>query len=85
MVSPWIEVAIVAALIAALPFAIVYSKKHARGRLGGAAMMIGLAFGHLFDPAAARSTEAIRRNSDTGESEAAGAPPENRKRGQDEV
>jgi len=42
MASRWIEALIVVALIAALPFTIVASKKHVRGRVGGAAMMIGL-------------------------------------------
>ena len=74
MASRWIEALIVVALIAALPFAIVASKKHMRGRVGGAAMMIGLAFGSLFDPAAARSSQIIRKKSEA-EADANGAAP----------
>ncbi len=75
MASPWIEALIVAALAASLPFVIIGSHKSARGRLGGAAMMIGLAFGVLFDPAAARFAELIRKHNETSEDEALGAPP----------
>jgi len=74
MASRRIEALTVVALIAALPFTIVASKKHVRGRVGGAAMMIGLAFGSLFDPAAARSSEIIRKKS-AAETDAIGAPP----------
>ena len=74
MASRWIEALIVVALIAALPFTIIASKKHMRGRVGGAAMMVGLAFGSLFDPAAARSAEIIRKQSEAAEADASGAP-----------
>jgi hypothetical protein len=79
MASPWteflVEALIVVTLVAALPFAIMGSKKHIRGRMGGAAMMIGLAFGSLFDPAAARSAEIVRKKSEEAEADANGAPP----------
>jgi len=74
MASRWIEALIVFALIAALPFAITGSRKHFKGRVGGAAMMVGLAFGVLFDPGAARSAEIIRKNSEDAEADATGAP-----------
>ena len=78
MASPWLEAAITLAIIAAIPFAAMAATRSARGRgnLGGAALMIGLAFGALFDPAAARSAEIIRKHNETDEGEAAGAPPE---------
>lgn len=75
MGSRWIEAVTVLALVAALPFTIVASKKHIRGRVGGAAMMIGLAFGSLFDPAAARSSEIIRKQSEEADADANGAAP----------
>ena len=75
MASFWIEAAFIVTLFAALPFAITASKKRLTGRLGGAAMMIGLAFGSMFDPAAARSAEIIRKKSEEAEADANGAPP----------
>jgi hypothetical protein len=75
MASFWIEAGIIIALFAALPFAITASKSRLKGRVGGAAMMIGLAFGSMFDPAAARSAEIIRKKSEEAEADANGAPP----------
>lgn len=69
--TAWIvQLLIVLALIVALPFAIVWGRRNARGAVGGAAMMIGLAFGHLFDPARAAATESLLKKREMGEEEA---------------
>lgn len=53
-----------------LPFLIRWGKRNARGSVGGAAMMLGLAFGHLFDPAKAEATETLAKRRESGKQEA---------------
>jgi hypothetical protein len=53
-----------------LPLLIVWGRKHARGGAGGVAMMLGLAFGHLFDPARAAATETLAKRRESGKQEA---------------
>ena len=74
MASRWIEALVIVAIVAATPFTATAGRKLARGRLGGAAMMIGLAFGAL-DPRLERSLEIIRKKNETPDAEASGAPP----------
>lgn len=54
-----------------LPLAIVAAKKSVRGkgRLGGAVLAIGLAFGGIFDPAKTAAVENIQKRKDIGGAE----------------
>jgi hypothetical protein len=68
----WIlSLAIVILVMLLLPFAIVAAKKSAKGkgRLGGAALAIGLAFGAIFDPAKTAAVENIQKRKDIGGAE----------------
>lgn len=66
-----VSLAIIIALMALLPVAIVAAKKSMRGkdRLGGAVLAIGLAFGGVFDPAKTAAMENIQKKKDTGEAD----------------
>lgn len=66
----WIQGLVVVALAASLPPLIRWGKRNARGSAGGVAMMLGLAFGHLFDPAKAEATETLARRRESGKQEA---------------
>jgi hypothetical protein len=66
----WLQWAIALAIVASLPFLVRWGKKHARGSMGGAAMLLGLAFGHLFDPARGQATEALMKRRESGMQEA---------------
>lgn len=66
----WLQWTIALVIVASVPFLIRWGRKHARGRMGGVAMMFGLAFGHLFDPAQAEATEALVRRRESGKQEA---------------
>ena len=46
-------------VIATIPLSVRLGRRQAKGRMGGAALMLGLAFGHLFDPAKAEAMETI--------------------------
>jgi len=68
----WIVASAVAiVLLALLPWAIVASKRSARGkgRLAGATFAIGLAFGAIFDPAKSAAIENIQKKKDIGDEE----------------
>ena len=54
------------AILAALPFLIRWGRRHARGSAGGVALLIGLAFGSLFDPASKEATETILKRREDG-------------------
>lgn len=73
-VLPWL---VAVAILASLPMLIRWGKRHARGSAGGVAMLIGLAFGHLFDPAKAAATETLakQRENHREEAEAGGSKP----------
>jgi hypothetical protein len=65
----WIVASLLAlALALLLPLAIISAKKSlkGKGKLAGAAMIIGLAFGGLFDPAKAAATETIQKKKELG-------------------
>jgi len=64
-------------VIAMIPLLVRLGRRQARGRAGAAMMMLGLAFGHLFDPAKAQATESIQKRREQGEAagEEAGAAP----------
>jgi hypothetical protein len=66
----WVQVAIAVAIVASLPLLIRWGRRHARGRVGGVAMMLGLAFGNLFDPAKAEATETLAKRRESGKQEA---------------
>jgi hypothetical protein len=71
----WIlALAVATSLAILLPWAIRASKRSARGkgRLGGAALAIGLAFGAMFDPAKSAAIETIQKKKEIGD-EAEGA------------
>jgi len=68
----WIAGLIALAIIASIPMLVRWGKRNARGSMGGAAMMLGLAFGHLFDPARAEATEALLKRREMGEEADAG-------------
>jgi len=63
----WIASLIALALVVSLPMLVRWGRRNARGGMGGAAMMLGLAFGHLFDPARAEATEALLKRREMGE------------------
>lgn len=52
---------VIACIFAPLPWLIRRGRRQARGRAGAAMMVLGLAFGHLFDPARAEATETIQK------------------------
>ncbi|MCW3847265.1 hypothetical protein OF829_08425 [Sphingomonas sp. LB-2] len=62
----WLAALIALAIVASIPWLVRWGKRNARGSLGGAAMMLGLAFGHLFDPARATATEALLKKRESG-------------------
>jgi hypothetical protein len=67
----WIIAGCVATALAfVLPWAITASKKSARGkgRMAGAALAIGLAFGGIFDPATKAASEAAQKKKEIGDS-----------------
>jgi len=64
------------AILAPLPFLVRWGKRNARGSAGGVALLIGLAFGNLFDPASKAATESIlKRREDGVQEDQAGDPP----------
>ncbi len=69
--------AVAAAIVLAIPLLVRWSLRRTRGKAGAAALMLGLAFGHLFDPARAEATESLQKRREQGETagEEAGAPP----------
>lgn len=74
----WIlSLAITVFVMLLLPLAIVAAKKSARGkgRVGGAALAIGLAFGGIFDPAKTAAVENIQKRKETGGAEDAKGEP----------
>jgi hypothetical protein len=73
----WVQWAVALAIVAAIPWLIRWGRRHARGGMGGVAMMLGLAFGHVFDPARAEATETLARRREAGkqEAEAGEGPP----------
>jgi hypothetical protein len=70
--SVWLQWLLAAAILVSLPWLIGWGKRHARGSAGGVAMLIGLAFGHLFDPAGAQATEAVIKRKEQREEAEAG-------------
>ena len=62
-----VQWALVVALVLSVPMVVRWGRRHARGAMGGAAMMIGLAFGHLFDPAKAEAMENLMKRREQGE------------------
>ena len=68
----WIlSLAITILVMLLLPFAIIAARKSAKGkgRLGGAVLAIGLAFGGLFDPAKTAAVENIQKKKEAGGAE----------------
>jgi hypothetical protein len=68
--SSWLPWLIAVAIVASIPFLVRWGKRNARGSAGGVAMMIGLAFGHVFDPARAETTETLLKRRESGRQEA---------------
>ena len=66
----WLAALIALAIVASIPMLVRWGERNARGSMGGAAMMLGLAFGHLFDPARAAATESLLKREEMGEEEA---------------
>ncbi len=64
-------------VLGSIPLLVRLGRRHARGRMGAATLLLGLAFGHLFDPARAEATESIQKRREQGEAagEEAGAAP----------
>ncbi|OAN63871.1 hypothetical protein [Sphingomonas sp. TDK1] len=58
---PLVTLGVLLVVIATIPLLVRMGRRQARGRLGGAALMLGLAFSHLFDPAKAEAMETIDR------------------------
>ena len=68
--SFWLSCLIALAIVGSIPLLVRWGKRNARGSMGGVAMMIGLAFGHLFDPAKSAATESLLKKQEMGEEEA---------------
>ncbi len=51
--------AIAAAILLAISLVIRQGRRHSRGKAGAAMLLLGLAFGSLFDPARAEAMETI--------------------------
>ena len=68
---------VAAAIVLAIPLLVGWGLGRTRGKAGAAALMLGLAFGHLFDPARAEATESLQKRREQGEAagEQAGAAP----------
>ncbi|GAA0744206.1 hypothetical protein CA234_04270 [Sphingomonas sp. ABOLE] len=66
---------VAAAIVVAIPLLVRWGLGRTRGKAGAAALMLGLAFGHLFDPARAEATESLQKRREQGEAagEEAGA------------
>jgi hypothetical protein len=71
----WLQWLLVLALLASLPWLIRWGKRHARGSAGGVALLIGLAFGHLFDPARGAATEELVKRKERRDQAEAGEGP----------
>lgn len=56
-----VSLVVIACIFAPLPWLIRWGRRQARGKAGAAMMVLGLAFGHLFDPARAEATETIQK------------------------
>lgn len=65
----WLSWLIALAIVASIPLLVCWGKRNARGSMGGAAMLIGLAFGHVFDPARGAATEALLKRRENGVAE----------------
>ncbi|MBO9714047.1 hypothetical protein [Sphingomonas sp.] len=65
---PWLAAVVI---LVSLPALIRWGMRRARGSTGGVAMMLGLAFGHRFDPARAQATETLLKRREQGKHEAA--------------
>jgi len=68
--SGWLPWLAALAILATVPFLVRWGRRNARGSAGGVAMMIGLAFGHVFDPARAEATETLLKRRESGRQEA---------------
>nr|WP_294817557.1 hypothetical protein [uncultured Sphingomonas sp.] len=71
----WLQWLAAFALLASLPWLIRWGKRQARGSAGGVALLIGLAFGHLFDPARGQATEEVLKRKERREQAEAGEGP----------
>lgn len=68
--TAWLPWLMAGAIVVSIPFLVRWGRRNARGSAGGVAMMIGLAFGHVFDPARAEATEALLKRRESGRQEA---------------
>ncbi|MET3725124.1 hypothetical protein [Sphingomonas trueperi] len=59
-----VTLGVILVVIAAIPLLVRLGRRQAKGRMGGAALMLGMAFGHLFDPAKAEAMETIDKRRD---------------------
>lgn len=62
--SGLLQWAIAAAILLAIPLLIRLGRKQSRGKAGAAMLLLGLAFGSLFDPAKAEAMETIDKRRD---------------------
>ena len=77
----WLQWLGVAAILLSLPLLIRWGRRHAKGSAGGVAMLIGLAFGHLFDPARAQATETLLKKRETGDAQSEAGAGEGKGKG----
>lgn len=75
--STLLQWAVVVAIVLAIPLLVRWGLGRTRGKAGAAALMLGLVFGHLFDPARAAATESLQKRRDQMDaaSEDAGTAP----------
>lgn len=55
---------VAAAILLAVPLLIRFGRRRSKGRAGAAMLLLGLAFGSLFDPARAEAMETIDKRRD---------------------
>ncbi len=65
--STLLQWAVAGFILLAVPLLIGFARRHSRGRAGAAMLLLGLAFGHLFDPAKAQATESIEKRRQQGQ------------------
>ncbi|WP_010543734.1 hypothetical protein [Sphingomonas elodea] len=58
---------VAAAILLLIPLLVRFGRGRARGKAGAAMLLIGLAFGSLFDPAKAEAMETVHKRRDQRE------------------
>lgn len=62
--SSLLQWGIAGAILLSIPLLVMFARRHSRGKAGAAMLLLGLAFGSLFDPAKAEAMETIDKRRD---------------------